>query len=172
MKEPIMSQNAMGVFIIILLIVSVALIAICVIMYLELKRERERIDRFLQGQDGSDLEEVFLDRFDRLKMLEERDKAEEAAIKEIYRRFQGAYQKMSIVKYDAFTENGGKLSFAMAMLDELDNGFIMNVMNSRDGSYCYVKEVITGRCETAMGNEEAIALEQAMNQKRSRNVRH
>ena len=43
--------------------------------------------------------------------------------------------KTAIVKYDAFKEMGGKLSFALAMLDQENNGFVMNAIHSREGCY-------------------------------------
>ena len=45
------------------------------------------------------------------------------------------YQKMGLIKYDAFNEMGGKLSFSLAMLDVRNNGFIINAMHTREGCY-------------------------------------
>lgn len=57
---------------------------------------------------------------------------------------EGHYQKVGIVKYDAFHEMGGDLSFALTMLDENNTGWILNAMHSREGCYTYIKEVIKG----------------------------
>ena len=46
--------------------------------------------------------------------------------------------KVAIVKYDAFKEMGGKLSFALAMLDKESSGFVMYAIHSSDGCYTYV----------------------------------
>ena len=59
---------------------------------------------------------------------------------------------------------GGDLSFSMALLDEENNGFIMNSVHSTEGCYTYTKEVRDGRCDLELGNEEKIALEKAVNQ--------
>ena len=69
-----------------------------------------------------------------------------------------------IVKYDAYQQMGGDLSFSMALLDEENNGFIMNSVHSTEGCYTYTKEVRDGRCDLELGNEEKIALEKAVNQ--------
>ena len=159
------------IYLIILGVVCVVLIVLVIILFKKLKEEQYRLDRFMTGQDGSDLEAALNDRFSRISTLEEHNAANEKAISDIYSRLQGAYQKMGIVKYNAFTENGGNLSFALALLDEKDNGYIMNVMNSRDGSYVYVKDVAGGRCDIPLGGEEEKALAQAK-EKRGRNVRH
>ncbi len=61
-----------------------------------------------------------------------------------YKKMEGHYQKVGIVKYDAFHEMGGDLSFALTMLDENNTGWILNAMHSREGCYTYIKEVIKG----------------------------
>ncbi len=65
-----------------------------------------------------------------------------------------SYQKTSILRYDAYEEMGGKLSFVLCMLDKKDDGFLYNVVSSRDGSYSYIKEVIDGESFTKLTEEE------------------
>lgn len=55
------------------------------------------------------------------------------------------YQKIGIVRYDAFQEMGGNLSFVLTMLDENNNGWVFNAMHSREGCYTYIKEIVKGR---------------------------
>ena len=43
-----------------------------------------------------------------------------------------SFQKCGIVKYDAFKELGGQLSFAMALMNDSNTGFIINCIYSRD----------------------------------------
>ena len=83
-------------------------------------------------------------------------------INKIYKKMEGHYQKVGIVKYDAFHEMGGNLSFALAMLDENNNGWIFNAMHSREGCYVYIKEVERGETDVLLGSEEKDALEQAL----------
>lgn len=59
---------------------------------------------------------------------------------------------------------GGKLSFAIALLDGKDSGFILNSMHSRDGCYNYVKEIVNGQSYIELSEEEAESLEKAMYQ--------
>ena len=54
------------------------------------------------------------------------------------------------------------LSFSLALLDENNNGFILNSVHSTEGCYTYTKEVKNGECKIELGNEERVALEQAM----------
>ena len=59
---------------------------------------------------------------------------------------------------------GGKLSFALALLNDKNNGFIINSMHSsREGCYTYVKEIINGESFVILATEEKEALEMALN---------
>ena len=66
------------------------------------------------------------------------------------------------MKYDAFNEMGGKLSFAIAMLDGNNSGWIINAMHSREGCYTYIKEIIKGESYIELSEEEAEALDKAI----------
>ena len=72
------------------------------------------------------------------------------------------FQKTGIVKYDAFNEMGGKLSFAVALLDSHNSGWIINAMHSREGCYTYIKEIVKGESYVELAEEEAEALDKAI----------
>lgn len=77
-------------------------------------------------------------------------------------RLVSSYQKIGLVKYDAFKEIGGKLSFVLVLLTEEDNGFIINSMHSsREGCFTYAKEVVNGEAFVILSEEEQQALEEA-----------
>ena len=57
---------------------------------------------------------------------------------------------------------GGKLSFALAMLDNNNTGWIINAMHSREGCYTYVKEIVKGESYVELAEEEAEALDKAI----------
>ncbi len=69
---------------------------------------------------------------------------------------------MGLIKYDAFHQMGGQLSFSLALLDEYNNGFIINSVHSTDGCYSYTKEIKNGESLITLGKEEAEALAIAM----------
>ena len=72
--------------------------------------------------------------------------------------------KIHIMKYDAFKEVGGNMSFVLVLLDMKNNGIIINSIRSTDGNYIYLKEVEKGECPTPLCKEENIALEEAVKQ--------
>jgi len=57
---------------------------------------------------------------------------------------------------------GGKLSFCLALLDENNNGFILNSVHSTEGCYSYTKSIEKGECKISLGEEELKALNMAM----------
>ena len=90
--------------------------------------------------------------------LSKMTKKNEKDIRSLYRNFEKAFQKIGVVKYDAFSQMGGQLSFSLALLDENDNGFILNSVHSTEGCYTYTKEIKHGECSIELGDEEKKAL--------------
>ena len=80
----------------------------------------------------------------------------------LHKRLETTFQKIGLVKYDAFKEMGGKLSFAIALLDEKNDGVIINSVHSSAGCYSYTKRVTNGDSNIPLSNEEKVAVERAM----------
>ena len=97
-----------------------------------------------------------------LKEYKYEDKENKDAIRVINKNLRAAYQKFGVVKYNAFKGMGGNLSFAFAMLDYTNTGYILNSVHSREGCFVYVKVVDRGQTEVLLGTEEKEALEQAL----------
>lgn len=144
---------------VLLLIVLILLIVTMV----KLKKLTRRYKDFTRGKDAESLEDVMMSRFDDIDALKRAEAENRKKIKEINENLLLTYQKIGIVKYDAFSEMGGKLSFAMALLDKNNNGFVMNSMHSREGCYTYIKEIIDGKSYIALGGEEKEAVDKAVN---------
>jgi hypothetical protein len=69
---------------------------------------------------------------------------------------------MGLVKYDAFNQMGGQLSFCLALLDENNNGFLMNSVHGAESCYTYMKEIKNGENNLSLSPEETEALAMAM----------
>ena len=119
----------------------------------------------MSGKDGRTLENIIAKRFSQVDELIDLDKTKDERLDEINENLQIAFQKIGIVKYDAFNEMGGKLSFALALLNKENTGFVINAMHSREGCYTYIKEIIDGNSIIALSEEEKEALEMAMKSK-------
>ena len=108
------------------------------------------------------LEDTLIQRLDQVDSLLESNEENDSNIKVLSKNMQRTYQKMGLIKYDAFHEMGGKLSFSLAMLDMRNNGFIINAMHTREGCYTYIKEIIDGNSVIVLSEEEQEALKRAM----------
>ena len=67
-------------------------------------------------------------------------------------------KKVGTIRYDAFRENHANLSFAVALLDEQDNGFIINGVYARENTTTYLKEIREGKSLFELSEEEKQAL--------------
>lgn len=143
------------VLVFILLIISIC----CLIQYRKLYR---RYDLFMRGRDAETLEDTILDLMEEASFLRSEDRATKDLIEAMRSQVQAGYQKTGIVKYNAFKGMGGNLSFALALLDDKNTGFVINSVHSREGCYLYMKDVDEGRTEVLLGSEEKEALERAL----------
>ena len=116
----------------------------------------------MSGKNAKTLEDTLIQRLDQVDSLLESNEENDRNIKILSKNMQCTYQKMGLIKYDAFHEMGGKLSFSLAMLDMRNNGFIINAMHTREGCYTYIKEIIDGNSVIVLSEEEQEALRRAM----------
>ena len=119
---------------------------------------KKRLDKFLTGKDGTSLEQDIAGLYEDNKFLKANTEKNKKDIRTLYKNMESAYQKMGLVKYDAFNQMGGQLSFSLALLDENNNGFIINAMHTREGCYTYIKEIIDGNSVIVLSEEEQEAL--------------
>ena len=145
-----------------LLILIIVLFVLYVNVTLKYNRLKSSYNTFMKGKDGKTLEESMKERVEEIESILKVTKQNRMEIKEINKKLDRNYQKVGIVKYDAFNEMGGKLSFALAMLDGNNSGWVINAMHSREGCYTYVKEILKGESYVELAEEEAEALDKAI----------
>ena len=145
-----------------LLILIIVLFVLYVNVTLKYNRLKSSYNTFMKGKDGKTLEESMKERVEEIEYILKVTKQNRMEIKEINKKLDRNYQKVGIVKYDAFNEMGGKLSFALAMLDGNNSGWVINAMHSREGCYTYVKEILKGESYVELAEEEAEALDKAI----------
>ena len=120
--------------------------------------------KFMTGATGKNLEEQILSRFEDIDKLKSEALLTNQEIQKIEDNLLSTFQKVGVVKYDAFKEMGGKLSFVLVLLDKSNNGILLNsVHSSREGCYTYLKEIIKGESFLELSEDEKEALNQAIN---------
>lgn len=133
------------------------------IQFVKLSNLKKRLAAFTEGSDAKSMEEEIRERFSQIKDMRERQEKTENDVKKIFSNLNKTYQKSAILKYNAFREMGGNLSFVMVFLDKRNNGFLLNSVHSTtNGSYMYSKEIVDGKADVELSPEERETLEKAM----------
>ena len=138
------------------------LIGLVVGLYIKYKRIDRAYAHFMKGRNGVNLEDIIMDIEEDVRRLESEDEQNKEAIRLLNKMLRASFQKFGIVHYNAFKGMGGNLSFAVAVLDYTNSGFILNSVHSREGCYVYVKAVDCGKTDILLGTEEQQSLEMAL----------
>ena len=152
-----------GIVIIVLLIVVLVLIGTTISSNMRLTRLERKYKMFMKGSDAQSLEKTFVRKFAQIDHLYETKEEHEQAIRTLAKHFKLLYSKYGGEKYDAFDDVGGKLSFALALLDRENTGVILNAVHSRDNCFLYLKEIVKGESYVMLSQEEVEALRKAVN---------
>ncbi len=70
-------------------------------------------------------------------------------------------QKVSLVRFNPFSEMGGDHSFSLALLDAHLTGFIVTGLHTRERTRVYIKKIDGGKCKQDLSKEEREALKKA-----------
>ena len=149
---------------VVLFIMQIILIILLVLLGDKYKRLQKSYSVFMRGKNGKSIEKTIFKKFEELEEISDLVKINEKEIEDLRKKVESHYQKAGIVRYDAFHEMGGNLSFALTMLDENDNGWILNAMHSREGCYTYIKEIVRGESYIELSEEEKQCLEKTIYQ--------
>lgn len=149
--------------------IILGLAGFCIILFIlvivnmvQTSKMKKKYKKFMSGKNAKSLEEILVKRLDQIDSLVEANAANEKNIKKVVNNMKFTFQKVGLVKYDAFNEMGGKLSFSLALLNASNDGFVLNAVHSREGCYTYIKEIIDGNSIIVLAQEEQEALNMAM----------
>lgn len=162
-------NNILAEWSVIAVTIAVAVVLILFILNIvalvKLGNVKKKYNAFMEGKDAKTLEDTILKRFSEIDELKISQELQDKDIQVLKDTILKTYQKIGLVKYDAFNEMGGQLSFSLAMLDKRNNGFLLNTVHNREGSYTYAKEIFDGKSAIDLSEEEKEALNKAINQK-------
>ena len=133
-----------------------------IILMIKVSKWKKKYSIFMQGKDAKSLEQDIIGLYEDNKFVKIAIEKNKNNIRELFKKHELSFQKFGIVKYDAFQQMGGQLSFSLVLLNENDNGFIINYVHSTEGCYSYSKEIKNGECSISLGEEEKKALNIAL----------
>ena len=115
------------------------------------------------GGPGGDLLAATLDgqgrTLDRVEAAIRQLAAEAGRLDDLVQR---AVQHVSVVRFDAFEDMGGRLSFSAALLDANGDGMVITSINGRQDTRCYAKPVQRGTSPHNLSEEEEVAIREAL----------
>ena len=150
------------IFILGLAALVIILIILMIVNGVRMAKLKKSYRAFMEGKDGHSLEDILLKRFQQMEDVLSSEEENKAKIQMVLDHLDHTYQKVGLVKYNAFNEMGGKLSFSLALLNRKNDGFILNAMHSREGCFTYIKEIIDGNSIIMLADEEKEALDIAL----------
>lgn len=146
---------------IILLVMVVLLILLVFLIINKLNIISRKYSVLMSGKKGADLEKVIRIRFKEMDQVKANAKRVTKEHKEIKYHLETSINKIGLVKYDAFEEMAGNLSFSLALLNSKNTGVVVNSMHTREGCYTYAKEIINGDSYIPLSDEEKEAIQKA-----------
>lgn len=155
-------QNPSFLFVVLIFVwILIVLVIINLVSLMKLKNNYKKLMEVLgKGNNFNDMLNAYISEVDRTakEITVLKNKTDN-----ISKNVEKCFQKVGIVRYNAFSETGGSLSFALALLDFENTGFIINGVYSRDNTTTtYAKPVINGKSKYTLVKEEEEALEMAL----------
>lgn len=144
-------------------VLILVLLVFLIVTRVKFKKLERKYNKFMQGKEAQSLEDEIVGLFHDNRLIRSENEKNRKDIIDINKRMARTFQKIGLEKYDAFNQSGGKLSFALCLLDENDNGFLLNSVHGTDGiNYSYSKEVNAGMADVELSGEEKKALDLAL----------
>ena len=145
-----------------MMILVLALLVVLVIQTQKTRRLERRLSLFMQGADMVSLEDVLQHVIEDNQKVKIQLKNNVDEIVKINENLLTAYRKTGIVKYNAFPGMAGKMSSSIALLNNENNGILINTIHGSDGCYTYVKEIMNGKSINPLTKEDEEALKIAL----------
>lgn len=156
-----------NIILILSIAVNVLLTAIVLLFIFRIKNLEDKYYSFIAKFDGNkSIEEVMNNYMKMVNNVNEDNKIIKANLLNVERQLNMCIQNVGIVRYNAFDDVGSELSFAIAMLDNEDNGFVINSIYGRTASNVYAKIIENGTSKVTLSEEEIKAVNNAKEHKK------
>jgi Protein of unknown function (DUF4446) len=150
----------------ILAILGTALSALCLVLLL-VRAIRDRADRERASLATGERLDVLVEAHERsIKRLEQAMSQLAGGERKLAGMMQGVIQHVGVVRFDAFEDMGGRLSFSAALLNGHGDGVVITSINGRQDTRCYAKQVRAGTSIHNLSDEEEQAIREALSSSR------
>ena len=160
-----MVENNITPIVIVISVLLVTAIALIVYLYWRTRRIESDYELLIRDTEGHNFVQIVSDNIEQVDaLLHEVDRLSEQYA-QVLRRVAGAVQHVGVVRFDAFRDLGGLLSFAVALLDDRGNGLVFSSIYGRSESRTYAKPVVERSSSYELSPEEKEAIRLAMQSK-------
>ena len=135
-----MNDSLILTLVVLLLLVSVAALVIGVVALRRTTHNARRISRRNPANVPADLEGL------------------RGEVQALRVEASDALRHLAVVRYDAFGDMGGHLSWSLALLDDAGNGVVLTSIHGRSEARTYAKNIAAWSCDQAMSPEEEEAV--------------
>lgn len=156
----IVTQNLQYIILAMTALIFLALI-IFVNINLKLAKLNRRYEKMMQGINGTNLEGVLFSHIDEVRKTMAKVDQLSSDCQRLDEITKVCVQKVGVVRFNAFEDTGSDLSFAIALLDDSNNGVLISSIFGRNDSRTYAKPVVSGQSTYFLTEEEKQALNQA-----------
>lgn len=126
-----------------------------------IRRLQRRLSALTRGETGGDLEGVLSAHLERVVALGRQVDGLTARTAVLEATTKRSFQRIGLVRFNPFEDTGGNQSFALAVLDADDDGFVVSSLHGRNGTRIYAKGISRGRPEASLSGEESEAIARA-----------
>ena len=147
-----------------LVLAGLCLLTIVMLQSLQISRMKQRVDMLTGGAEG-DLEAVLGQHLEIVHEVGQDLDELTARMAVLESTGRHHYARQGLVRFSPFEDTGGNQSFALALLDESDDGLIISSLHSRTGTRIYAKAISNGKADATTSPEETQAIDQARNRR-------
>jgi hypothetical protein len=146
-----------------LIVIIILMLILVIVLFSSLSSLEKRYRRLTRGVNNKNIEELIVNYLE--KVEESRKIAEDARelCNNLNNKVDQCIQKVAVLRYKAFENVGGDLSFSIALLDNNNYGVILTGIYGRDDSTTYAKPIEKGISRYDLSDEEQHVLNEAMN---------
>ncbi len=154
-----------NITIMLLIFTIVILLIMMIILLIKIRKIEKKYQNFISKFDNKkSIEETLEGYFQVVNRVNEENNIIKSNYVNLERKVAGCVQKIGIVRYNAFDDVGSNLSFALAILNDEDNGVVINSIYGRTSSNIYAKSIENGTSKYVLSEEEIEAVTKAKNE--------
>ena len=152
------------IFLYIIFGINILLLFLYVASLIRLKKINNNYKKFMKKiGNGNNIDEVLKDYMEKVESVGKKNDETYNYCAKLEKEISTCLKKVGMVRYSAFKDTGSDLSFALALLNDNNDGVLLNGIYSREMSNIYAKQIKEGKTTSRLSEEEEKAIEIAIN---------